>query len=48
LVSKPSPCARSIAAAGSCDEALEQVTRPGHVGGKLFWVALDGDDQAII
>src|SRR4029077_5140213 len=48
LVSKPSPRGLFIAAAGSGDEALEKVARPGQVGGELFGVALDGDDQAVV
>src|SRR4029077_4654754 len=47
-VSKPSPRGLFVAAAGSGDEALEEVARPGQVGGELFGVALDGDDQTIV
>src|SRR5260370_7732030 len=46
--SKPSPCGLVIVAAGSRDEALEQMARPGQVGGELLWVTLHSNDKAVV
>src|SRR5260370_29502439 len=47
-VSKPSPCGLFIVAAGSRDEALEQMARPGQVGAQLLWVTLHSNDKAVV
>src|SRR6266852_5224975 len=48
LVSKASPCGLFIAAAGPRDESLEQMARPGQVGGELFRVTLHRNDEAVV
>src|SRR5712692_11021400 len=47
FVSKPSPCGLFVAASRPCDEALEQMARPGQVGGELLGMALHGNDKAV-
>src|SRR5260370_1546627 len=48
LVSTPSPCRLFFAAARPRDEALEQMTRPGHIRSELFGMALHGDDETVV
>src|SRR5260370_36667670 len=48
LVSKPSPCGFFVAAAGSGDEALEEMARPGQVGGEVLRMTLHSNDKPVV